>query len=120
MIDLSSLVGRGRRLENRLLAYFEQSPHISYAIVIAAAVKVTWGMWLYRDLTSGDTSAYFVTALSWFRHWQDNILWSPLYTSFYGQMLFATQSAYGATVLHRVIIVILAAIGVLALMRRLM
>src|ERR1700730_10505614 len=77
-------------------------------------------MWLYRDLTTGDTSEYFVTAIRWFERFETNILWSPLYTSFYGHTLFAPHSVYGATTLHRIIIVVAAAVGVLALMRRLM
>lgn len=99
---------------------FEKYASLSYAIVLAAAAKTLWGIWLYRDLTTGDTSAYFVTAVRWFERFETQILWSPLYTSFYGQTLFATHSVYGATTLHRVIIVIAAAVGVLALMRRLM
>jgi hypothetical protein len=99
---------------------FEKKAWISYAIVLAVAAKCVWGMWLYRDLTTGDTSSYFVSANRWFEHFATNILWSPLYTMFYGEMLFATHSVYGATTLHRIVIVFAAALGVLALMRRLM
>jgi uncharacterized membrane protein YidH (DUF202 family) len=99
---------------------FEKKASISYAIVLAVAAKCVWGMWLYRDLTTGDTSAYFVTANLWFERFATNIIWSPLYTTFYGEMLSATHSVYGATTLHRIVIVLAAALGVLALMRRLM
>ncbi|MFT4120493.1 hypothetical protein [Bradyrhizobium sp.] len=95
-------------------------PALSYAIVFLVAAKTVWGMWLYRDLTFGDTSSYFTTANRWFEGFKDNILWSPLYTSFYGEMLRVTHDVYGATNLHRIVIVLAAAIGVLALMRRLM
>jgi hypothetical protein len=88
---------------------------LSYAIVFLVAAKTVWGVWLYRDLTYGDTSSYFVDA-----NFHDDIVWSPLYTSFYGEMLRITHSVYGATNLHRIVIVLAAALGVLALMRRLM
>ena len=104
----------------RIAGAFEKNAFLSYAIVLAAASKTVWGMWIYRDLTAGDTSSYFLSALDWFERFETNFLWSPLYTAFYGQTLFVTHSAYGATNLHRIIIVIAAAVGVLALMRRLM
>ncbi len=99
---------------------FEKKAWISYTIVLAVAAKCVWGMWLYRDLTTGDTSSYFISANLWFEHFATNILWSPLYDVFYGEMLSATHSVYGATTLHRIVIVFAAALGVLALMRRLM
>ncbi|MBR0715353.1 hypothetical protein [Bradyrhizobium liaoningense] len=99
---------------------FETKAALSYAIVFLLVAKTVWAMWLYRDLTFGDTSSYFATAIRWAENFKDNILWSPLYTSFYGEMLRITQSAYGATNLHRIVIVFAAALGVLALMRRLM
>ena len=107
-------------LADKIPGAFDKYAFPSYAIVVAVACKTVWGMWLYRDLTTGDTSEYFVTAIRWFERFETNILWSPLYTSFYGQTLFATHSVYGATTLHRIIIVVAAAVGVLALMRRLM
>ena len=105
---------------HRIADAFEKRAFLSYAVILAVAGKTVWGMWIYRDLTAGDTSSYFRKALDWFRHFEVNFLWSPLYTAFYGQTLFATHSAYGATNLHRIIIVIAAAVGVLALMRGLM
>lgn len=108
------------RTFHRIAGCFEKHAFLSYAIILAAAGKTIWGMWIYRDLSAGDTSSYFLKALDWFGQFQVNLLWSPLYTAFYGETLFATHSAYGATNLHRIIIVIAAAIGVLALMRRLM
>lgn len=103
-----------------LLGAIETRAWLSYAVVSLVVAKTVWGMWLYRDLTFGDTSGYFITANQWFESFSDNILWSPLYTSFYGEMLRITHSVYGATNLHRICIVFAAALGVLALMRRLM
>src|SRR5260370_7444433 len=102
---------------HRISGAFEKNPFLSYAIILAAACKTVWGMWIYRDLTAGDTSSYFLSALDWFERFETNFLWSPLYTAFYGQTLFATHSAYGATTLHRIIISIAAPLAVLALPR---
>jgi hypothetical protein len=77
-------------------------------------------MWLSRDLTWGDTSYYFLTAYDWFKNRRVLIAWSPLYTSFYGSLLYFAHDAYTVTILHRVLIVLTLAILVLALMRRLL
>src|SRR5207237_322994 len=49
-----------------------------------------------------------------------DIAWSPLYTSFYGSMLFLTPDPYRATLLHRLLIVFAATLLVLAVLRRLL
>src|SRR4051794_7932402 len=115
---MSRVTKRASDYGSKIVSGFEERPILSYAIIIALAAKTVWGMWLYRDLTTGDTSSYFTRAYLWFTSFQGNILWSPLYTSFYGTMLFGTHNVYGATILHRIVIVMLAAVGVLALMRR--
>jgi hypothetical protein len=74
-------------------------------------------MWF---LTPGDTSNYFISAYGWYRHWTANIAWSPLYTSFYGSLLHLWPDARVATVGHRFVIVLIIAVLVLALMRRLL
>ena len=33
-----------------------------YATLLALQTKILWGIWAQRDLTSGDTSYYFMTA----------------------------------------------------------
>lgn len=93
----------------------------SYALVALLQMKILWNMWRFRDLTTGDTSSYFFSANRWYESFADNIVWSPLYTSFYGTVLMLTGGdVYGATIFHRIIIVMAATIGVLALMRRLL
>lgn len=77
-------------------------------------------MWQYRDLTIGDTSSYFTYSYGWFKNLTVNIIWSPLYTSFYGSLLYFSQDAYVVTILHRLLIVLLLSVIVLALMRRLL
>ena len=55
--------------------------------MVLLRLRVTWEMWRFRNLTSGDTSSYFVSAYHWFHSGSVPILWSPLYTSFYGSLL---------------------------------
>jgi len=93
---------------------------VSYLFIAALQLKVIWDIWRFRDLTAGDTSSYFTLAVAWAEHLKDNILWSPLYTIFYGTLYAITGDAYDATIAHRVIIVMLAALGVLAVMRSLL
>jgi hypothetical protein len=80
-------------------------------------LKVLWKIWEFRDLTTGDTSGYFAEAYGWYEHFAVNLVWSPLYTSYYGTLLMLTGDAYAATILHRVVIVMAATLGVLAFMR---
>ncbi|NWJ46543.1 MAG: hypothetical protein HXX08_11745 [Chloroflexi bacterium] len=102
-------------LVNRL-----QEPWFAYLTIFLLQLKIIWGMWLFRDLTFGDTSSYFTDAFGWFNKFTDNIVWSPLYTTFYGSLLHLTQDVYSVTILHRMIIVLLLCVMVLALMRRLL
>jgi len=95
-------------------------PWVSYALVSALQLKLLWNIWRYRDLTTGDTTAYFESAYKWYEQFAVNIVWSPLYTAFYGTIFAATNDVYAATILHRVIIVMAATLGILALMRRLL
>lgn len=94
----------------------------SYLLVALIQAKVLWNSWIYRDLTSGDTSYYFLLgAYPWYDKLADNIVWSPVYTSFYGSVLMLTGGqVYAATILHRIIIVMVATLGVLAVARRLL
>ena len=77
-------------------------------------------MWWARDLTSGDTSGYFVTAHRWSVDGFYELVWSPLYTVYYGSFLRMTSDAYRATLAHRLVLVFVATLLVLALMRRLL
>lgn len=78
------------------------------------------GAWQYKDLTYGDTSSYFRSAVGWAHELSVTIHWSPLYTAFYGTIFKLTPDVYWATLLHRLLIVFILAIMVLALMRRLL
>ena len=105
-----------------LLAVLERlasSRLFAYGTLLLLQLKVVWGIWLYRDLSEGDTANYFAYAVGWHNNFQVPIHWSPLYTSFYGTLINLSSDAYFVTTLHRLIIVFVAAILVLALMRRL-
>jgi hypothetical protein len=71
------------------------------ALVFVLATKLLWGYW-ERDLTFGDTSALFADAVRWHLDGQINIVWSPLYTAYFGSSLGITENAVAATLLHRV------------------
>jgi hypothetical protein len=96
-------------------------PLPAYASIILLQLKVVWGMWSFRDLTSGDTAGYFAGGayLRYLRGWLD-LVWSPLYAMYYGSFLYLTSDAYVATNGHRLALVLVLAALVLALMRRLL
>jgi len=92
----------------------------SYMLILLLQSKVIWRIWEIKDLTYGDTSSYFETARKWADGFLVNIVWSPLYTAFYGSFLFVTSDPYNATIMHRVVIVLVAAVGVLFVLRQLL
>lgn len=92
----------------------------SYLLVSLVQLKVLWGIWRFRDFTFGDTTYYFLDAFKWYDRFANNIVWSPLYTTFYGSMLILTEDVYAATTLHRVIIVLVVGLGVVAAMRQIL
>jgi hypothetical protein len=111
---------RGRLAASALRAgELVRSPWVAYPAIVLLQMKVLWGAWIFRDLTQGDTASYFQRALLWHRTGRIDLNWSPLYTAFYAWCYGITGDVYAATVLHRVLIVVLATLLVLALFRRL-
>lgn len=104
----------------RAIQEWSNKPWFAYLTLSLLQLKVIWGVWKYRDLTSGDTASYFTMSYLWYQHFADVIIWSPLYTMFYGTLLYLSTNAYIVTILHRIIIVMVVAVLVLALMRRLL
>jgi hypothetical protein len=103
-----------------LLRGLTSNAAFSYVTIFLLQLKIMWGAWYLRDMTTGDTTYYFLNAYDWFTKGQAPILWSPLYTSFFGALLYLSQDASLVTMLHRLLIVFGLAILVLALMRRLL
>ena len=96
------------------------NPVFAYAAIAALQLRLIWNVWKFKDLTSGDTSSYFSDATWWTHGLHDNILWSPLYTDLWGTLLAIFGNVYTTLMVHRVAIVLCAALLVLALMRRLL
>jgi hypothetical protein len=92
-------------------------PAVAFLTIALVQLLAVWGVWDRRDLTAGDTVSYYRVAYSWYDHRSDNIAWSPLYTSFYGSMLYVTRDPCSATLLHRLVIVFTATLLVLAVLR---
>ncbi len=95
-------------------------PASSYVTILLLQLKVIWGMWWYKDMTMGDTEAYYIDAAKWIRDGKTSIAWSPLYSSFLAELFRFSGDAYTVLILHRVLIVLTLAVLVLALMRRLL
>lgn len=91
----------------------------SYATILILQSSRIWRIWSRRDLPGGDTCSYFVDAWRFCSQGLTDIVWSPLYTMFYGSLLRVAGPA-PATILHRVLIVLAAAVLVLAVLRQLL
>jgi hypothetical protein len=103
----------------RVVAAFE-SPWVAYGLLLLLQLKMVWGIWAYRDVTTGDTVAYFANAYRWFTGFSTDLAFSPLYTCFYGSFLFLNDDPVWATFAHRVVIVLAATVLVLAVLRQLL
>lgn len=101
------------------VAALPASPWFAYPALIAVQTRALWGIW-HKDMTTGDTLGYLHQAIDWSNSLHDNIVWSPLYTNFYGTLVKVTGNIVTATILHRVIIVFALAVIVLAILRRLL
>lgn len=83
-------------------AFSDRIGAVLYVLLVCLLLlKVLWGYW-DRDLTYGDTSTYFTEAVRWHLNHQVNIVWSPLYTAYFGSWLGVSENAITATFLHRV------------------
>src|SRR5579871_2787778 len=108
-----------RPSESGLLAFAQRlagAAWFSYSTILLLQIKVVWNMWRFRDLTTGDTSSYFINAHQWFQQGFTPIAWSPLYISFYGSLLHLSSDAFVVTTLHRWLIVVSLSALVLAVM----
>lgn len=118
----STTSARVRRLAQRLAGYSEVAvahPVVAYAALAGLQVRILWNIWKYADLTTGDTSYYFVAASSWAHGVQENLIYYPLYDAFWGTILAVVHNVYAATIIQRVAIVLAVTLLVLALMRSL-
>src|SRR5580692_2431751 len=97
-----------------------RKPWVAYGTILALQLRIIWNVWRYRDISGEDTSHYYVAAWSWFTKGTLDLLWSPLYTLYYGSLLSISNDAYAVTRLHRIVIVLTASVLLLAVMRQLM
>lgn len=115
----ASLLTRAKALWPRVVTAFE-SPWVAYPLLFLLQLKIIWGMWAMRDVTTGDTCAYFTTAWQWYTGGDVIVAWSPLYTAFYGSFLFWNSDPVWATFAHRIVIVLTTTLLVLAVLRQLL
>ena len=98
-VDLSSAPRPRHLLE--AIERCASRPWASYLAVFLVQLKVVWGAWIHRDLTGGDTSAWYFYAERWLHEGKLDVIWSPLYTAFYGSLIDLTPGdAYLLSVAH--------------------
>jgi hypothetical protein len=112
--------GKDFGIAARYSSLLAAAPQFSYLCICLLQLKIIWRIWEFQELTTGDTSYYFLAATDWHRRSQVPFAWSPLYTSFLGTFLRFTDNAFAAVTAHRVVIVMALSLLVLALMRRLL
>lgn len=108
---LRTLVHRAVRVGSR--------PALSYAAIAALQLRVMWNLWLYKDLTPGDTANYFVNAASWAHGLHEDVVYSPLYAAVWGTILSIVHDVYAAAAINRLAIILAVSLAVLAVLRAL-
>jgi hypothetical protein len=96
------------------------NPVLAYGAILLLELRVVRDVWRYRDTSSGDTADYFLYALTWSQHLKDDIVWSPLYTNYFGTILWLVHDIHSAVMVHRILVVVAATVLVLALGRALL
>ena len=92
----------------------------AYTTIFIVQLKTLWDIWLYRDLSSGDTALYYFYATLWHTE-TGGVLWfSPLYTALFSMFQSLTPDAYTVTILHRMAINLAVTLLLLAVARRLL
>jgi hypothetical protein len=97
-----------------------RNPVVAYAAILVLQTRIMWNFWHYKDLTFGDTSYYYLDALSWLHGMHSYFAGSPGYTAFLALVKLIVGDVYAAVLIHRVLIVLAAAVLVLALLRSLL
>jgi hypothetical protein len=95
------------------------SAWFAYASILLLQSKLLWGIWDHLDLSSGDTSNYFLAASGWSNSLHVNPVHYPLYTVPWGSLMWLVGDPYAVTILYRALIALGASLMVLAVMRRL-
>jgi hypothetical protein len=72
-------------------------------LVVLMVLSRMRGIAVSRDLTSGDTSHYFLDLTRWLATFEWNLAWSPLYTAFSGIIHAQTADPYATLILIRVV-----------------
>lgn len=90
----------------------------AYPAILPLQLRFMWRIWDYRDITAGDTSYYYLLALDWAQRLHDS-WFSPLYTNYFGTVLWFVDDVESAVLLHRILVVIVATLLVLAVARSL-
>ena len=110
---------RGNALRS-LLERIGAHAAFSYASIFLIQLKIIWRIWDGRDVAWGDTLSYFAMAKLWHEHGRLVFTWSPLYTTFYGALLNLSPDGATVTMAHRMVIVLVLPLLVLAVARRLL
>lgn len=92
----------------------------SYTSLLILQLHRMRTIWFYREVSGGDTISYFIDAYNWAHRHKGNFAWSPLYTWFFSLFLSISSDAVFVVQLHRVVIAVIAAMAVLAVMRRML
>jgi hypothetical protein len=111
--------GRWARFIGLLSRSLNSAP-FAYASIAFLQLRAVWGLWKYRDVTSGDTLSYFLGGINWFRDFKVDVVWSPLYAAFFGSFLYVNPDPAWVVLTHRVVIAFAATFLVLAVARRLL
>ncbi len=100
------------------------TPTVAWGGILLLGLMVMWRIWDTLDLAHGDTCSYYTGAATWRAtgalKQPIQMVFSPLYTVFFGEVLRVFSDVYAATIIHRLIIMLASVAAVLGVMRNLL
>jgi len=105
---------------SRGAAFFRSPLFWQYLLLAVLFLRTIWGIWDVRDLTSGDTSSYYLTAFEFAHKLVCDIAWSPLYTSYFGAFHWLNPDPYFVAIAHRIGILAMLTVLIFEVSRRLL
>jgi len=100
------------------LARLPRSRAFAYSALIALQVRALWGVW-DKDIPAGDTPWYFLDGAGFLAEGTFRLAWSPLYAVYIGSIEAVFGNAVDTVMIQRALLVLVLAVLVLAILRRL-
>ncbi len=102
----------------RILTFMNSAP-VAYVLMACVILKLLWGMWDFRDLTYGDSAAYYTNTCISYDRLRFNLAWTPLFELLGTLILHISHQPFMYCILMRLTLVLTLGLLAFATTRRL-